>query len=179
MMVALLRVIVTCFIRCQRSCLAALGLRCNGSESAGLYKHYKPSVSINLPLGTFQPQPTRAVMGKAASEQEKLRQAKARLRRIQHYEQVTYNVGQTCCSFGVSRRQFCPGGLGLPFFRHRVGIYHQRVKLFPRALKRLLGLKRDGENARPRLSLVTGVQRHDNLPTPVGKRAQVIRTHLR
>jgi hypothetical protein len=33
-------------------------------------------------------------MGKALTEQEKLRQAKARLRRIQHYEQVTHNVSQ-------------------------------------------------------------------------------------
>src|SRR6266536_1290589 len=45
-------------------------------------------------------------MGKAATEQEKLRQAKARLRRIHHYEQVTHNVSQTCRFFGVSRRQF-------------------------------------------------------------------------
>jgi len=45
-------------------------------------------------------------MGKAATEQEKLRQAKARLRRIQHYEQVTHNVNQICRFFGVSRRQF-------------------------------------------------------------------------
>ena len=45
-------------------------------------------------------------MGRAATEQEKLRQAKARLRRIQHYEQVTHNVSQTCRFFGVSRRQF-------------------------------------------------------------------------
>jgi transposase InsO family protein len=45
-------------------------------------------------------------MGKAATEQEKLRQAKARLRRIQHYEQVTHNVSKTCRFFGVSRRQF-------------------------------------------------------------------------
>jgi len=45
-------------------------------------------------------------MGHAATEQEKLRQAKARLRRIQHYEQVTHNVSQTCRFFGVSRRQF-------------------------------------------------------------------------
>ena len=45
-------------------------------------------------------------MGKATTEQEKLRQAKARLRRIQHYEQVTHNVSQTCRYFGVSRGQF-------------------------------------------------------------------------
>jgi len=45
-------------------------------------------------------------MGQAATEQEKLRQAKARLRRIQHYQQVTHNVSQTCRFFGVSRRQF-------------------------------------------------------------------------
>jgi hypothetical protein len=31
-------------------------------------------------------------MGKAATAQEKLRQAKARLRRIQRYEQITHNV---------------------------------------------------------------------------------------
>jgi transposase len=45
-------------------------------------------------------------MGKAATEREKLRQAKARLRRIQHYEQVTRNVSQTCRFFGISRGQF-------------------------------------------------------------------------
>jgi transposase-like protein len=45
-------------------------------------------------------------MGKAATEQEKLRQAKARLRRIQHYEQLTKNVSQTCRFFGISRGQF-------------------------------------------------------------------------
>jgi transposase len=45
-------------------------------------------------------------MGKVAAELEKLRQAKARLRRIQHYEQVTHNVSKTCRFFGVSRRQF-------------------------------------------------------------------------
>ena len=45
---ALLRVIVTCFIWCQRSCLAALALPYGGSETAGLYrrlsinKHYRP-----------------------------------------------------------------------------------------------------------------------------------------
>ncbi len=44
-------------------------------------------------------------MGKAATEQEKLRQAKSRLRRIQHYEQVTHNVSQTCRFCEVSRRQ--------------------------------------------------------------------------
>ena len=33
-------------------------------------------------------------MGKAATEQEKLRQAKARRRRIQHYEQVTHDPQQ-------------------------------------------------------------------------------------
>ena len=31
-------------------------------------------------------------MGKATTEQEKLRQAKARLRRIQHFEQVTHHT---------------------------------------------------------------------------------------
>lgn len=45
-------------------------------------------------------------MGKAATEQEKLRQAKARLRRIQHYEQVTLNVSRTCRFFDVPRGQF-------------------------------------------------------------------------
>jgi len=42
-------------------------------------------------------------MRKAATEQEELRQAKARRRRIQHYEQVTHNVSQTCRFFGISR----------------------------------------------------------------------------
>jgi transposase-like protein len=45
-------------------------------------------------------------MGKATTKQEKLRQAKARLRRIQHFEQVTHNVSRTCRFFGVSRGQF-------------------------------------------------------------------------
>jgi transposase InsO family protein len=48
-------------------------------------------------------------MGKATTEQEKLRQAKARLRRIQHFEQVTHNVSRTCRFFGVSRGQFYTG----------------------------------------------------------------------
>jgi len=45
---ALLRVIVTSFSWCQRSCLAALALPYGGSETAGLYrrlslnKHYRP-----------------------------------------------------------------------------------------------------------------------------------------
>ena len=46
-------------------------------------------------------------MGKAATGQGKLRQAKAWLRRIQHYEQITHNASQTCRFFGVSRRQVC------------------------------------------------------------------------
>ena len=45
-------------------------------------------------------------MGKATTEQEKFRQAKARLRRIQHFEQVTHNVSRTCRFFGISRGQF-------------------------------------------------------------------------
>ncbi len=32
--------------------------------------------------------------------------ARARLHMIQHYEQVTHNVSQTCRFFGISRTQF-------------------------------------------------------------------------
>jgi hypothetical protein len=45
-------------------------------------------------------------MAKGATEQEKLRQATARLWRTKHYEQVMHNVSKTCRFFGVSRRQF-------------------------------------------------------------------------
>jgi transposase-like protein len=45
-------------------------------------------------------------MGQAEREKEQLRRAKIRLRRIQHYEQVTKNVSQTCRFFGISRGQF-------------------------------------------------------------------------
>ncbi len=37
-----------------------------------------------------------------AKELEQGRKAKARLRMIQHYEQVTYNVSRTCRFFGIS-----------------------------------------------------------------------------
>jgi hypothetical protein len=47
-----------------------------------------------------------AGMGQAEREKEQLRRAKIRLRRIQHYEQVTKNVSQTCRFFGISRGQF-------------------------------------------------------------------------
>lgn len=45
-------------------------------------------------------------MRQAARELEQTRRAKARLRMIQHYEQVTRNVSQTCRFFGISRNQF-------------------------------------------------------------------------
>ena len=45
-------------------------------------------------------------MGQAGREQEQLRKAQVRLRRIQHYEQITHNVSQTCRFFGISRGQF-------------------------------------------------------------------------
>ncbi len=45
-------------------------------------------------------------MGEAEREKEQLRRAKIRLRRIQHYVQVTKNVSQTCRFFGISRGQF-------------------------------------------------------------------------
>jgi transposase-like protein len=35
--------------------------------------------------------------------------ARARLRMIQHYEQVTHNVSQTCRFFGISRTQVYMG----------------------------------------------------------------------
>jgi transposase-like protein len=44
-------------------------------------------------------------MGESEREKE-LRRAKIRQRRIQHYEQVTRNVSQTCRFFGISRGQF-------------------------------------------------------------------------
>lgn len=45
-------------------------------------------------------------MGDIEREKEQLRRAKIRLRRIQHYEQVTRNVSRTCRFFGISRGQF-------------------------------------------------------------------------
>ena len=42
-------------------------------------------------------------MGQVEREKEQLRRAKIRLRRIEHYEQVTKNVSQTCRFFGISR----------------------------------------------------------------------------
>ena len=45
-------------------------------------------------------------MGEREREKEQLRRAKIRLRRIQHYEQVTRNVSQTYRFFGISRGQF-------------------------------------------------------------------------
>jgi len=45
-------------------------------------------------------------MGQAEREKDQLRRAKIRLRRIQHYEQVTKNVSQTCRFCGISRGQF-------------------------------------------------------------------------
>jgi len=45
-------------------------------------------------------------MSQAAKELEQQRRAKARLRVIHHYEQVTRNVSRTCRFFGVSRTIF-------------------------------------------------------------------------
>ena len=45
-------------------------------------------------------------MGQAAKAREQDRKARARLRVIQHYEQVTRNVSQTCRFFGISRTLF-------------------------------------------------------------------------
>ncbi len=42
-------------------------------------------------------------MRQAARESEQARKAKARLRTIQHYEQVTRNVSRTCRFFGCKR----------------------------------------------------------------------------
>src|SRR5262245_24574610 len=45
-------------------------------------------------------------MSRAARESEQARAAKARLRIIQHYEQVTHNASLTCRFFGISRSKF-------------------------------------------------------------------------
>jgi transposase-like protein len=45
-------------------------------------------------------------MGQTAKELEQQRRAKARLRVIHHYEQVTRNVSRTCRFLGVSRTIF-------------------------------------------------------------------------
>jgi len=45
-------------------------------------------------------------MRRAVNELEQTRKARARLRMIQHYEQVTHNVSQTCRFFGISHTQF-------------------------------------------------------------------------
>ena len=41
-----------------------------------------------------------------AREAEQIRRTKARLRIIQHYQQVTHNVSLTCRFFGISRSKF-------------------------------------------------------------------------
>ena len=38
---------------------------------------------------------------------EQDRKAELRLRRIEHFEQITRNVSQTCRFFGISRGEFC------------------------------------------------------------------------
>jgi transposase-like protein len=40
-------------------------------------------------------------MGESEREKEQIRRARIRLSRIQHYQQVTRNVSQTCRSFGI------------------------------------------------------------------------------
>ena len=45
-------------------------------------------------------------MSQAAKAREHDRKARARLRGLHHYEQVTRNVSQTCRSFGISRTLF-------------------------------------------------------------------------
>ncbi len=45
-------------------------------------------------------------MRHAVNEREQTRKAKPRLRMIEHYEQVSGNVSQTCRFFGLSRTQF-------------------------------------------------------------------------
>ncbi len=69
-------------------------------------------------------------MRQAAKELEQARKARARLRMIQHAEQVSRNVSQTCRFFGISRTQFyiwlgryreagCPGLRDRPRGPHR------------------------------------------------------------
>lgn len=45
-------------------------------------------------------------MSHRVTKREHTGKAKARLRMIQHYEQVTWNVSRTCRFFGISRTQF-------------------------------------------------------------------------
>lgn len=45
-------------------------------------------------------------MSSSFQEQEQARKVKARLRMIQHYQQISHNVSQTCRFFGVSRTWF-------------------------------------------------------------------------
>jgi transposase-like protein len=45
-------------------------------------------------------------MRRAVNKLAQTRKARARLRMIQHYEQMTRNASQTCRFFGVSRAQF-------------------------------------------------------------------------
>jgi transposase-like protein len=45
-------------------------------------------------------------MGHAAKAREQERKARARLRVLHHYEQVTRNVSRTCRFFGISRTLF-------------------------------------------------------------------------
>lgn len=78
-------------------------------------------------------------MGKAATELEKLRQAKARLRQIQHYEEVTHNVSKTCRRHGVPRvsmKRYWPG----PRRRREFTVPGQSVQVDVKHLK--LGSRR-------------------------------------
>jgi len=45
-------------------------------------------------------------MTRAVNKLEQTRKARARLRMIQHYEQMTRNASQTCRFFAISRIQF-------------------------------------------------------------------------
>jgi transposase-like protein len=45
-------------------------------------------------------------MGHAGKAREQERKARARLRVLHHYEQMTWNVSRTCRFFGISRTLF-------------------------------------------------------------------------
>lgn len=85
--------------------------------------------------------------------------ARARLRMIQHYEQVTRNVSQTCRFFGISRNQFYIWlrryrQAGLPGLRDRSRRPHRSPHRIPPQIEALiLQLRRERQYGVVRLSL--------------------------
>ncbi|MGH7363339.1 MAG: IS481 family transposase [Candidatus Methylomirabilales bacterium] len=98
-------------------------------------------------------------MSHRAKELEQVRKARGRLRMIQHYEQVTRNVGRTCRFFGISGTQFYiwlrryrQGGLaGLRDGPRGPRAHHYRTPPHIEAL--VLRLRRERQYGALRLSL--------------------------